>query len=576
MATSFVRPLPELVRVPGLFLRPPAYTRLEPQSITGDPTPGVAATLHDPLWSLFRQWQVGEFCGEDAGTPLTVTIGTAVAPVTLFAAVEAGPGETVVGEPIGERAALDRQIETEPPATTGPGSRARAEAAQVLVTGLTEIGLTVADGLASRYPFSSDAIGANDSRAVAMVIASSADAEQIAKALELGAPDWLTPGGEPARAASAAWLSWYRTNVSPLAGSPSWDRSRLEYNFSIATDAGPTQQVFTAPAHLGGDIDWYSLDSSPGAVMSGAASLPRRPRFDDWRRRPLRVDPTMLVAPLRFAGMPADRFWEFEDGQVNLGATSVQRNDPARLCLIEFATIYGCDWFLVPLDIPASGFTTLRRVTVTDTFGEKTEIERADDGVAGARFRMFSQSVAGRDEALPGLLTVAAARGTVEGPPLESVLLLRDETANMAWAIEDRVETPSGATRSRRDEARPITQLPPIVAGADLRYTLETQVPRHWIPFVPTAKTPATGGFVLRKGTMTEQDDSVGRILAGKPVDLYDEEVPRGGIRVSRTPSLGRDGDGRPIRWVALRVGEGSGELESGFASDKTTGPNEN
>ena len=42
----------------------------------GDPRPGLEARVHDPLWLLGRQWQLGEFEGEDAGTPLTVRVVT--------------------------------------------------------------------------------------------------------------------------------------------------------------------------------------------------------------------------------------------------------------------------------------------------------------------------------------------------------------------------------------------------------------------------------------------------------------------------------------------------------------------
>ena len=48
----------------------------------GDPRPGIEARVHDPLWLLGRQWQLGEFEGEDAGTPLTVRVVTRTAPST--------------------------------------------------------------------------------------------------------------------------------------------------------------------------------------------------------------------------------------------------------------------------------------------------------------------------------------------------------------------------------------------------------------------------------------------------------------------------------------------------------------
>jgi hypothetical protein len=400
-----------------------------------------------------------------------------------------------------------------------------------------------------------------------------ADAEGIARALEAGVADWLAAGTPAARAAADDWLGWYRSAISPDAGGDCWDPARLEYHFSIATEAGPAQKTFTAPMHLGGDIDWHALDQIDDTSMSGGET----PRFRLPDRGALRgglfqLDgpPTALVAPLRFAGMAADRFWEFEDGNVNFGGMSVQANDPARLCLMEFATIYGCDWFLAPVEIPASGFTTVTTLSVIDSFGKQTQIPRADTGAPGARFRLFETSIAASGEALPGLLTIGGARGAIDGPPRESVLFLRDESANMVWGVEAVVEDASGIPRRRQDEARVVEPLPAVDSQADLRYSLETQVPRHWIPFVPVPLPNRANGFILRKGTMNDQDDSVGRIVAGKPRDLFDPEVPRGGIRVSRIPSLARNADGHPVRWTAFRMNEGVGEVSSGFASDVT------
>ena len=45
----------------------PTLTRLEPSIADGTPQRGVEARIHDPLWFLFRQWQFGEFVGEERG-----------------------------------------------------------------------------------------------------------------------------------------------------------------------------------------------------------------------------------------------------------------------------------------------------------------------------------------------------------------------------------------------------------------------------------------------------------------------------------------------------------------------------
>jgi hypothetical protein len=90
--------------------------------------------------------------------------------------------------------------------------------------------------------------------------------------------------------------------------------------------------------------------------------------------------------------MPADRYWQFEDGQVNLGALQVQPHDLARLLLVEFATVYGNDWLVVPVDVPLGSYSELPSVTYTTTFGEELTVAPADDRNRSGRFRLFETS----------------------------------------------------------------------------------------------------------------------------------------------------------------------------------------
>ena len=47
--------------------------------------------------------------------------------------------------------------------------------------------------------------------------------------------------------------------------------------------------------------------------------------------------------------------------------------------------------------------------------------------------------------ALRGLLIPPAAQTVLEGPDLEEIMLVRDEMANMAWAVEHTTENGIGA-----------------------------------------------------------------------------------------------------------------------------------
>src|SRR5215831_21153559 len=73
------------------LVKPPTWTRLEPQGTLGDPRPGVEARVHDPLWFLGRQSQLGEFEGEDSGTPLTVRVVTRSVAIDRWASGDQGP-----------------------------------------------------------------------------------------------------------------------------------------------------------------------------------------------------------------------------------------------------------------------------------------------------------------------------------------------------------------------------------------------------------------------------------------------------------------------------------------------------
>src|SRR5215510_8037934 len=50
------------------------WNRLEGRPRSADFTRSLRAEVRDPLWFLTRQWQYGEFEGEDAGSPIDARI----------------------------------------------------------------------------------------------------------------------------------------------------------------------------------------------------------------------------------------------------------------------------------------------------------------------------------------------------------------------------------------------------------------------------------------------------------------------------------------------------------------------
>lgn len=561
-----VRAVPEALRAVAFV--PPSWTRLEPQSLTGDPTPGLEARVHDPLWLLGRQWQFGEFRGEDAGSPIGVRVSATALPVTAW---RPGGDSQAPARSLPKDHPLDPFVEREAPPAHGPGLRMRAEAGALLVASLADAGFDARAALQNACPLPLSeqppkpmpAELWNPPRLLRTIARVAPDGEAAARDLEGGAPAWLAGAPAAAAAAAAEWLSWYRSGVSPrTADAPSsWIDERLEYRFALR--AGPPGGAATleAPLHLGGSIDWYDFDHAPNVQLAP-------PNEDPASGAPSTRTLSLLPAPLSYAGMPSDRLWQFENGQVNLGMLNVQAHDPARLCLVEFATIFGNDWFVVPFDVDVSALTTLTEVSYSTTFGERIKVPAADDRTRTGRFRLFELSVAGSDtETLRGLLVPPTVRATLQSRALEEVLFLRDASANMCWALERTVQPASGDPRQRADEPRPALRSKAQLPETDLRYLLATVVPDYWIPLVPVPSGGA-GGFFLRKGSTGEADTALGHLLAPTPFDLKDEEVPREGVRVRRVVELTRAIDGSTLRWVTRRVGAGRGEGASGLAYD--------
>ena len=69
--------LAERVRAPTSV----AWNRLEGRPRRPDFTRALKAEVRDPLWLLTRQWQMGEFLGEDAGSPIGAKVAWRSDPV---------------------------------------------------------------------------------------------------------------------------------------------------------------------------------------------------------------------------------------------------------------------------------------------------------------------------------------------------------------------------------------------------------------------------------------------------------------------------------------------------------------
>jgi hypothetical protein len=191
-----------------------------------------------------------------------------------------------------------------------------------------------------------------------------------------------------------------------------------------------------------------------------------------------------------------------------------------------------------------------------------------------------------------GLFLPPTVPGTAEGPPVEEVLMVRDEAANMVWGIERTVWVASGAPLSGDEAARetlsyrrllhPLPDpLPPIAA---IGYEAMNTVPENWIPFIPVHVPGDSREIQLQRGAMP-------RVLDGgltppvevrprttllrpgldsaQPYFMHEEEVPRVGTRLTVGFNRARRHDGAVIVWLAARRSTGRGEASSDLDWDR-------
>jgi hypothetical protein len=358
------------------------------------------------------------------------------------------------------------------------------------------------------------------------------------------------------RAVLAGFARWATTTFGMTPNT--WIPERLERRFDL-TVAGV--EALTAPVHTRPVVDSPDLELTSG---SGALALPT-PDLPLTKRIP---------TPIRFPGMPNDRLWEFEDAQLALHRIDAATHDLARLALVEYSSVYGNDWYTFPVPLAFGTVAALTELVVRDVFGT-TELVRHVDDPAWSLYQLTRPA-----DVPPRLVVPAVSTGTLSGPVVEEVSFVRDENANLVWGLEKIITDPDGRIRDLvaeySAEERGIDALP---TDAELLYQLMTEVPEHWIPFIPVhvgADNRAVGlveAVLPRPNTWGElvsvaPHSSVLQELRG--TILHEEEVPSEGVTVRRRWYLTRSADGGRHVWAARDVTTGRGEGESGLAFDIT------
>jgi hypothetical protein len=150
-----------------------------------------------------------------------------------------------------------------------------------------------------------------------------------------------------------------------------------------------------------------------------------------------------------------------------------------------------------PLRLPPGTVTVPDTVVIDDTFGDSHQAIRA--GNDDPAWNLFSLTGGTAQSAARALYLPPVLPEGLESGPVEVVRLLRDEAANLAWAVEARVER-GGEPVDRRSAWFAARARRPADAAPDGRhYAVQTDVPDYWIPLVPRRLAgPAAGNGNIR------------------------------------------------------------------------------
>ena len=573
-----------------------SWMRLEPVSRNSEMKASLQARVYDPLWLLARQWQLGEFQGEDNGSPVMAHWQGESARITRYHSGAIAPGSSVNAAAYDRgRIPLETLVEREPVRALAPPTTKLEKLRLAVETGLEflrildrmsaegNISKNYSNDFVREFPFTvteeqratldSDSLAfvdlvssrAADGRKIAASFRSTPGRIFIAPALK------VTPGDRSEiEQAAQQWLKESETFFSePETINPSWLPERMEYAFSVSGRFNDGERGLTAQEYFEGHLDWYAFDVDPKLKLGGANDK----AFEQITR-------TAIPAPVSFAGMPTARFWEFEDAQVDFGSVDAGPTDLARMLLVEFALTYGNDWFVVPLELDVGALYRTGSLVITDTFGVRTLIKPSSELAAPhSLWRMFQHSHL-RGSGATGsasnlfMLTPSLLSG-VESRPIEEVLFLRDEMANMAWGVERVIESATEHAMNRFEQER-LAAPPPPEPRTDnkLIYRLATEVPNNWIPLLPVRTTE---GLRLQRGKVrkvngtSEFTAAQGRILNPdnqRGLKIFEEEIPREGVRITRHYQVARWQDGSTHLWIGRRKKIGTGEGSSGLRFD--------
>jgi hypothetical protein len=580
------------------------WNRLEGRPRTHDFDRAMKAEIRDALWMLTRQWQMGEFNSDDAGSPVFAKVHISTSPLDRYRA--ASQQEQLYEENV----PLEVKAEQKKILFSREGKEMsidiRLQMGRCWLKLLKSGSLDLAAAYIAKYTFilsdptrNTDHIHAHQEvwQQYAAISGRTMDGYQFLQHIQITgnqAADGITSDtGQISVLAELAenFSLWFeKLYYQPGdADNNAWLPDRLEYQFESSALSTTDTKTLISKEYHGGDLDWYAFD-----IIQKEGIATEHPKDT--------ITETFIPAHVQFDGMPDTRWWKFEDGKTNLGAVKPSTTDLSKLLLMEFGLVYANDWFIFPQILPVGVLANIEGLSVRNNFGETIWVKAAEqENVSGEPWSMYKLCSQTQNNTL---FLAPSAMKVQNGEPLENILLIRDEMSNMVWGIETVVPQPTGvgdkggeaALRVRQyheNIVRAGTLAEPVPFAAKISYLAMTDVPENWIPFIPVHVAGDNRQTQLQRASMLriiEEDpdrpvkikprtailrEGLDHLAADgttpEPLAFYihEEEVPRAGVRISESFQRTRWINGEVFVWQGIDKKTGKGEGSSNLAFDQ-------
>ncbi|MGC3946462.1 MAG: hypothetical protein QM762_18390 [Chryseolinea sp.] len=568
--------------------------------------------IRDALWMLTRQWQFGEFEGEDAGSATFASIsseqsqisgvGSSAGQVQSFDTTNAPFEKEIEHEvflpDVATRLEMGRHFERilakRLPATSAPAliTQFRNNPRLQFTRDLPDDGARITRFQLAAYYSDEENLMLIDSLSKGRAL----DGFLLITALSSGnaASSFLSQSNDQVNKAGNEFVEWYNRVYGQQVNTNSWHPQHMEYQPQLAfVDETGQPKVLAKEEYYGDGFEWHGFQTK----SSWNASTPAINVAD----KRVANTGTVIPAGVRFRGMPSVRLWEMEDATVDFGDIKSSSTELNKMIFAEFGLVYGNDWLIAPVQFKGGNMCRISSIVVTDTFGQETHMQEI---LPNADFAFFQNPVT-QATGNRWLFLANASSFTSESLPVEKVTFLRDEMSNMVWGVEQIVMNPYGGGRDGESLAKKTSEFVKSLSNQSIiandgspaadgwSYKAGTLMAENRIPFIPMAVNAQQTAFrkravVLQRAAIPRVGDDFAPVrirprstLLGymgkndgrrpEPLFIFEEEVPRSGMALSLIWKRVRWTNGQTHTWLARKKSLGVGEIDGNFKFDFVT-----